>query len=151
NGKSCHAHSYSDPMAAAQAIYFDTSNQPNSQQTITTLKGQMRVNYNNAYAYSNPKAAGGLIHLAFGPWLDGSHSMLTTTNLNALQAFGLIYMLLSHGENTVNLDEQFLPDSGGQSRTNFKIVMPSVCHGDSGSSAALCNSVFANAFTAYHH
>ena len=53
------------------------------------LKALMRQNQNNAYQYGDAKSVTNLMHMAFGPMLDGQHTLDNSISLNAVQVLDL--------------------------------------------------------------
>ncbi|MGZ3773981.1 MAG: hypothetical protein ACXVCN_09710 [Bdellovibrio sp.] len=51
----------------------------------------------NGYAYGDPVGAKTLVTTAFKGWLDGNHSLTSTTNLNGLQSLALIFLYFEEG------------------------------------------------------
>ncbi len=109
----------------------------------------IQANATNAFVYDDPKAAVGLLNTAFGPMLDGLHTLTTSTNLNALQEFGLVYMFLSARNNQQYVDG-LLPDAGGHPQNQFLIVSPAMNGGGSNPNDDI-NTLIGNSFSTYHH
>lgn len=99
------------------------------------------INRDNAYVYGDPTAVTSLLQKAFGPMMDGKHTLTATTNLNALQAFGLVYILMSQHTDDGTHISGLLPDLNGRPRDTFSIATP-VCNGDPKS----CNAAIGKAF-----
>jgi len=108
----------------------------NGQTAHASAAQNIRVNYKNAYEYGDPKAVTALIQAAFGPWLDGKHTLTANTNLNAMQVFGLVYVFMNSKEYHPN---NILPGSNG------KYLVQSPLFGDGGS-ADVINTGFAQSF-----
>jgi len=104
------------------------------------------VNMNNSYNFSDPGSVTSLLNTAFGPMLDGRHTLTTSTNLNALQAFGLVYIFMSGQSNTHNING--LLSSGS---TTYEMATPMFSSsGNGGPPADLVNSAIGNAFLTFH-
>jgi hypothetical protein len=109
----------------------------------------IKPNPSNQFEFGDLSARTGLMHLAFGPWLDGKHTLDATTNLNSLQVFGLVYMLLSGGGDYSKIHglETTIPGTSETIR-NFQLMAP-ICMEDSGG-ADTCNGVLAKGITNFH-
>lgn len=77
---------------------------------------------NNTYVYSDPSSAMALMNTAFGAWMDGTHSLSASTNLNGLQVFGLLYMFMT-GNSTQQI-EGLLANANGKVRDQFVMAGP---------------------------
>lgn len=51
----------------------------------------------NGYAFGDPVGAKTLVTTAFKGWLDGQHSLTSTTNLTALQTLALVFLYMEEG------------------------------------------------------
>ncbi|MGZ3794423.1 MAG: hypothetical protein ACXVCP_18895, partial [Bdellovibrio sp.] len=51
----------------------------------------------NGYAFGDPVGAKTLVTTAFKGWLDGAHSLSSTTTLNALQGLALVFLYFEEG------------------------------------------------------
>jgi len=135
----CSEVSFNNAMAAADYIWGR-----NGQTAHPSAAAKMIPNPANGYNYGDPNSATSLLHVVFGPLLDGKHSLTPTTALNAVQAFGLVYMLLSSNNNKVNVNG-LLPNTNGHPQNTFEIVMPVCGNG----TLAECNAAIAGGFTTY--
>lgn len=133
----CSEISFSDPYSAAQYVQGGNG--------MTAHGGTISINQNNAFVFGDPKAASTLLHAAFGPWLDGSHSLTSTTNLNGLQVFSLVYLFFTAHEGQ-NGDVHNIPNLLPNSQQNMFLVLNPTCNGSSGQ----CNISIANGITTYH-
>ena len=107
------------------------------------------LNNNNAYVYSQPQAAGALMNTAFGSWLDGKHTLTTSTNLNALQSFALVYMLLS-GNNNVFTTSSLASTDG----ISYVVMQSPLFNGQAASELDMINgmnSAIGNSLLTVHH
>jgi hypothetical protein len=105
------------------------------------------MNHDNAFVYGDPASVTALLQKAFGPMLDGKHTLAADTRLNALQAFGLLYVLMSTHSDEGTYIDGILPDANNRPRNTFEIVTP-VCDGDGG--AISCNAGLGKGFVGYH-
>lgn len=58
----------------------------------------------NGYEFGDPVGTKKLLSTAFNGWFDGAHTLSSTTNLNALQVFALVYMFFSQGGESRYID-----------------------------------------------
>ena len=114
-------------------------------------KGLVRMNEKNAYTYGDPSSINALLNTAFGPWMDGQHTLSSTTNLNALQGFALVYMMLS-GNNHANLPGFVSPQNSPAGMT-YNIMMPPVFNGSGTPTQQVLdvNLGIGNSFLSTHH
>ena len=57
----------------------------------------------NAYAFKDPVGTKKLLTTAFSGWFDGAHSMSSSTDLNALQNFALVFLFFEEGDGQKDL------------------------------------------------
>ena len=60
----------------------------------------------NAYQFADPVGPKKLLTTAFNGWFDGKHSLSSTTELNALQTFSLIFMFFEEGTDEMHLENK---------------------------------------------
>jgi hypothetical protein len=58
----------------------------------------------NAFAFANPIGTKKLMSTAFNGWFDGTHTISSTTDFNALQVFALVYLFFEEGNEYKNID-----------------------------------------------
>lgn len=84
---------------------------------------------------------------AFAGQLDGAHTLTQTTNLTALQEFGLLYLFLA-GDNQNGKAISGIP--GAATNALFEVVTP-LFNGNGGPSLNSMNGEFGNAAKNFHH
>ena len=139
------APSYSNCTGAQGTVYSNTSNTylnsnfPSTPLTQTQAKGLLLSNPSNSYKFGDAKSISVLLHLAFGPMLDGKHTLDNSTPLNALQEFGLVYMFFT-GNNGGNggFTVPGIYTQGGS--TNSFEMESGACSGNSAAGVPSCNS-----------
>ena len=108
---------------------------------------QLVENSQNAYAYGNPEAAKALLSTAFTGWLDGTHTLTSSTNLNSLQGFALIYMLLATESDKSEFSKiDSIPGASGA----FFLQQPDHWTNGNGSGVQFMNTCFGNAIANFH-
>lgn len=79
----------------------------------------------NAYQFSNPAGPKKLLTTAFNGWFDGAHTLSATTDLDALQAFSLIFMFFEESNKEIHLE-------GMDTNNQFGYVQSSPMFGNGG-------------------
>jgi hypothetical protein len=130
---------YDSPYDVVQYLESQSSNGSDTN-AWNSAAGQIQANQNQ-YQYGDPIGVTSLLNTAFGSWFDGSHSLTTSTNLNAFQSFALIYLLLSGNNNGAHISG-ILPNAGnGNPQDSFEIDMtPGFGNGNMNSMTAKCGS-----------
>lgn len=101
------------------------------------IKALMKLNNSNGFQYGDAKSVTNLMHMAFGPMLDGKHTLSNSTPLNAIQTFGLVYLYFTGGGNQgTNINNIY---TGTNSTNQFETEM-GVCNGNGGTGMGACNS-----------
>jgi hypothetical protein len=126
--------------------YYNWLNEPTTETPARSTRALVE-NSNNAFAYGDPDAAKALISTAFNGWLDGSHSLTETTRLNALQAFGLIYMTLSQDS-----DRRFFKSTStitGATGAYYLLMPMNYISGNGGNDAGMINTMMGNGISTF--
>ncbi len=125
--------------------YYRWVNEPTNETPARSTRPLIQ-NSKNAFAYGDPDAAKSLISTAFNGWLDGAHSLTPTTQLNALQAFGLIYMTLSQDS-----DRRYFKVNTAISNSTgaYYLLMPMDFISSGGGAAGLINTLMGNGFSTF--
>jgi hypothetical protein len=138
---------YSIPASGDKAFngewqYDQWLNDPSVSASVRTARAAMSLRENqNTYSISNPVGALKLLSVAFNGWFDGLHSLGSTTDLDALQAFALIYLFFEEeGERGI---EGLGPTGNDQM---FEMITPAWLSGAPQSTAGM-NTMFAKLWT----
>lgn len=74
----------------------------------------------NAYQFADPVGPKKLLTTAFNGWFDGKHSITSSTELNALQVFSLIFMFFEEGgSNGTHIDNMDSTDANQEYAYEF--------------------------------
>lgn len=138
-------------LASSHDISFsqiwEYQNWYNDVNNTSTLKSNPLIARQNGYQFSDPVAAKKLLTTAFNGWFDGAHTISATTDLNALQVFGLIYLMFSReGGIDMDTDGMSLPGDG-----RFTVSMPGDTMPEGGGSSMVVNfnHLMGNAFSTF--
>lgn len=101
----------------------------------------------NGYAFDDPVGTKKLLTTAFSGWFDGAHSISSTTNLNSLQAFALVFLFFTEG----NDGQRYIDGLSGLplgATGKFNVESPQFM--SNGSELAPINQTIGGAFNNFH-
>lgn len=109
-----------------------------SRNTKTLMKND------NAYSFKDPVGTKKLLTTAFSGWFDGTRSLSTTTDLNAIQNFALIFLFFEEGDGQKSIGSMSGLPTGATGQ--FEVTGPT----QGGGSDSALNDAIGKGFQNFH-
>lgn len=149
NGMSQATQSSGDLSFSSLDEYKRYVNNPAVSAAERVRREALRLNSrDNAFEVANPAGMKKLMAMAFNGWFDGTHELTSTTALDALQSFALVYMFMTSGGETKHIEG--LGPTG--SSAEYQVVAPlfsSAAQSGSGPDVKRFNDALGKAFSQF--